>query len=639
MIVFFTILFQFTPAFSQNDAFKIENDYLSIILSAKNGAIQSIYNKKKGLELISQKQELPPWALNLERQSIINDCESFNFNKIPGEADEVLYRLEWIVRGLPIQIKCSVKVEKDKPDIEFYIHIINRTMQKIFSISFPIIRGITELGDKTRDDFLVHPSGGGLLVKNPMSTFNPGNPQDYKTKFANSEYPDGYHGSPMQFIGYFDEDSGGFYFATHDPYSTCKEINFYKDFNENSLYIEFIHKNWDSSRHNASEISLDYPIVIGVLNRGDWYEGAERYRSWVEGKMGNPPPWAKNAWDLNIQDKKARDWLKEDVGLCTFGISSRRNQTRLLRELGKSFDTPIFHITAFDWENNDTSNTDWGNDDLKVCFFNKNNLKVIRRNGDYFALYKNDCFISKKCEEYFNSFGKSGTEIFFEDRNNISEYMCPYDEAWVEFYAARDVFMTSSDGPKSDGIYNDISLCNAAPLVCNNILHTHPQEIGRGMIEAYRNLIFSSKKACMEKNQTRYIPFGTELIIENLVDLIDFYQARGFAEVQGFFEWNGDITGMIEKIPLFTYVYHEMGPVRLDGFLKLSKEFGDIFYYIAAKVIFWGGIPELDFEFSSSELFEGMTGSTYYVTYDYWTNWIEDKSPYKVDPDKVSFLR
>jgi hypothetical protein len=217
--------------------------------------------------------------------------------------------------------------------------------------------------------------------------------------------------------------------------------------------------------------------------------------------------------------------------------------------------------------------------------------------------------------------------------------MCPDDSSWIEFYVKRDVLLTSKDKIKSDAIYNDISICNAAPLSCDNILHEHPSNTGRGIINAYSEMIAKSKQACKKNDSARFIPFGTELITENFIDLVDYYHARGYAGLQGFFEWNGDETGMIKKIPLFSYIYHEIGPLRFDGFLKLSKEFGDIFYFIVARVILWGGIPELNYEFSAPELFEGMTGSTHYVTYDYWTNWIEDKSPYKVDPDKIKFLR
>jgi len=624
--------------FAKEDFYNLESRYLLIKFSEK-GELRRIYNKKKNLELMSKSMELPPWELKLDERPMIKDSESFSFEKIYHKGKDGIYQLEWKVRDLPIRIICRAFVSLENSDINFELRIINGTSNKIISFTFPVIRGISSLSEETEFDFLVHPSGGGLLIKNPMKAFNPENPKEYISKFAFSEYPDGFHGSPMQFIEYFKKDLGGFYFATHDPYSTGKEFNFYKDFDNDNLYLRLVHYNWDLRRDNSSELSLGYPIVFSSLMVGDWYEGAEKYRNWVFGEISSTPPWSTKNSEPENQNNMHHNWIKGDIGLGTFGISSRRDQSSLFRSLKKAFKTNILHVTAFDWENNDTANTDWGYDDIDICHIDNNNLNAIKNGGDYFALYKTDCFISTKCKNYLNVFNSSGTDIFFVDRNNRSEYMCPLDKEWIEFYSSRDILLTSSDNIKSDAIYNDISICNSAPIYCENILHSHPQGVGRGMINAYRSLILESKKRCTSKNPSRYIPFGTELIIENFVDIIDFYHARGYAGVQGFFEWNGDISGMIEKIPLFTYVYHENGPVRFDGFLKLSKEFGEIFYFIAARVILWGGVPELNYEFSSPELLEGISGPTYFVTYDYWTNWIKDKKPYKADPDKVEFLR
>jgi hypothetical protein len=624
--------------YSQDNSLIIENDFLRIQLSNDKGAIQSLFNKVKGIELIKGEVLLPPWELSFQGKKNWGDCESFTFKKLEGSIDTEVYELIWKLKDLPIDINCQVFVKKTNPDVTFKLKVLNQSEYIITSLTFPLLQGISTLSGDGSSDILVHPTGSGLLVRNPIKTFNRNNPREYINKFAHSEYPDGCHGSPMQLIEYYTKDKGGFYFAAYDPLSTLKELNFYKDFDRNELYLSILHKNWDLTQGGSEEFTLDFPIIIGALNNGDWYEGAKRYRDWVFRESNIKPVWSSKKNKNDMEQPKPANWLLNKVGLCTFGISSRRDQSIFIDKLNKNINTDIFHILAFDWENNDTSNTDWGNQDLDVLYVNPKNIASIHKSGDYFALFKNDCFISTKCNDYFQKFDERGTNIFFKDRRNLSEYMCPFEDIWINFYTKRDKFLTCNDKIKCDGIYNDISICNAAPFECKEILHKHQSFIGRGMVDVYRSLVMKSKETCRSENPSRFIPFGTELIVENFVDLIDFYHARGFAEEQGFFEWSGDPTGMIEMIPLFTYVYHENGPVRLDGFLKLSKEFGDIFYYIVARTILWGGIPELNYEFSAPELFDEMTDSTNYVTYDYWTNWIVDKNPYHTDKDKIDFL-
>ena len=59
-------------------------------------------------------------------------------------------------------------------------------------------------------------------------------------------------------------------------------------------------------------------------------------------------------------------------------------------------------------------------------------------------------------------------------------------------------------------------------------------------------------------------------------------------------------------IPLFYYVYHEMGVVRMDGWGKLVLETGDYFFHIVARVYLWGGLYEINHEYSPIEELDGL---------------------------------
>src|SRR5690606_41177170 len=69
------------------------------------------------------------------------------------------------------------------------------------------------------------------------------------------------------------------------------------------------------------------------------------------------------------------------------------------------------------------------------------------------------------------------------------------------------------------------------------------------------------------------------------------------------------ISGEAELIPMFAYVYHEYGAVRLDGWGKLVNEIGELFYYTVARTYLWGGLYELNYEYSPMEAIDGEENS------------------------------
>jgi hypothetical protein len=139
-----------------------------------------------------------------------------------------------------------------------------------------------------------------------------------------------------------------------------------------------------------------------------------------------------------------------------------------------------------------------------------------------------------------------------------------------------------------------------------------------------------------------YVPRGTEMMSELYLDRFDFYQARAGAGpltmLEGDHFRQGEIAGWAEKIPLFDYVYHDYAPVRLDGNLKLASQLGALFFWVAGRVVLWGGLPELNYELSALERLPGMSGATWFETYrpDYDCR---DGTPYSAASDRATFLQ
>ena len=69
---------------------------------------------------------------------------------------------------------------------------------------------------------------------------------------------------------------------------------------------------------------------------------------------------------------------------------------------------------------------------------------------------------------------------------------------------------------------------------------------------------------------------------------------------------------------MFTYVYHEYGALRLDGWGKLAEEIGELYYFTVARTYIWGGLYELNYEYSPMEALDGIenTAEEHYYPFD-----------------------
>ncbi len=615
----------------------IETPALSIEFDTATGAFLQVTNLLTGLDLFSNKGKEPVCSLVLRDGSVINPSGPNGFSVL--SSDDAVGSQVFRFPEVEAEVRIEVSVAKSGA-IALTPTLRSSRGSDIRALVFPILSGMTALGDTSDDDFLAHPSASGLLVRDPLNTLRPEKVDNYQARFVHSEYPDGYYGCPMQFMAFYDETQGGFYFGCHDPAHTIKELNFYRPLGTDYLEMRLVHYVEEQlPGKDGPRESFGYPVVLAATREGDWYEGAELYRAWVTSKGPGAPVWCQNGPKRTQSDRQCARWLQERIGVATFGISCRRDEAAWLKTMQSAMGVPVFHILGFDWETNDNSASDAAWEDVEKMWSNPANVRAIRESGSKFAVFKVDLWLSTVARDFPKlKAGSTGHE--FIDGGKKKVWMCPASADWADFYALRDRTLVSAPDFACNALYNDTSVCCAAPLSCKNSDHGHPVG-GKGayMIENYRELLQRSHEACAAQKGGQRVPIGTEVITENFIDVIDFCQSRAMAGVQGAFEWAGDPTGAIESIPMFDYVYHEYGPVRLDGFGKLGRRFGDIFYLIAARVYLWGAVFELNYEFSATELFDGIKGPSHYLTYDYWTEYVEEKSPERVHKPYLDFLR
>ncbi|MGH2685551.1 MAG: hypothetical protein ACRDJP_08810, partial [Actinomycetota bacterium] len=232
------------------------------------------------------------------------------------------------------------------------------------------------------------------------------------------------------------------------------------------------------------------------------------------------------------------------------------------------------------------------------------------------------------------------------DLGDVWYFLCPVTEPQKALHIWRDKTL-AEDSPVHGTIY-DVSFGNPAQwMFCNRGQHGHTPGWGRWMIHHFNENARLSKDA-MTDAIGRYAAQGTECVIENIIDVVDFFQSRAVAGPQTTFEGRPQTGGPpfelppgqgVEVVPFFEAVYHDHGPVIEDGWGQLSPEFGEIFYWIASRVVTqFGGVFELNYEFGWPEKLPDWDGTppATFIPYDgaYW----EAIEPPALDPAKAAFL-
>jgi hypothetical protein len=584
----------------------LENRLLRLDFDQDTGAIRQAEHKGRSLRLVDRRIEA-------ESGTWVDSFASFDYEQLDEEI-----RFHWIATN-GLEVRAVVRLPAESDTASFTIDIGDLDGVPVDKIEYPIIGGIGSLSD-TVDSYLAHPQGTGFVFRNPATLFT-----DDKPGIRYSPYPEGFSGSSLQSFSYYTEDIGGFDFSTHDATGAMKWLNFWRH-EDGKLRTSFMHQSPDV--RSGRGFAPGYEVRIGALDEGTWYEAADRYKTWAIRQ-----PWTSRGL---IADRP--NWLFDEVGIVTFGINSAHDRSAWLDYFHKIADAPVFHIIGVNWPKH---GGDYhgvhpgGRDDWFPARFNQVNLETIRRNGDYWAPFEFDLLQDPARSE--SAEVRASLVTFQDDRYSFDAYDFPFQCPTVpyvrELHAWRDEkLVTDYD---ADGIYYDISANNVL-MQCRLQDHGHPVGGGKWIVDAYRSLWSETgQRASMAKG--RHVPQGAEMVNEVFLDRLDFYQARAEATPLAPFESNffrdWIINGDCEKIPLFTYVYHEYGPVRMDGWGKLSRETGELWFWVAARVVIWGGLFELNYEFSPLEVLDGVMEdvSQHYAT-------IDDVRR-EIDPARAEFVR
>ena len=579
----FVVISVATSPSSASESVFLENDHLRIEFSKSDGSVTRLLNRKKNLELITKPTAGRPWAMLLGPAVIVSDFTSFEI-KPDEKASHERLSLRWRT-PYDIEVSAEVTLPADSDSVRFESSAINSGEKTILALRYPDIQGIGPLSDDGESDRLLHSTVMGAVFKNPFRLFQHKGTTPQQRGMVVSRYPNGFHGSAMQLMAYYSQSGGGFYFAVEDGQATDKDLNFFKA-TEQSLSCEFAHLNWDA--RPGKSLTPDYPVVIAAMTEGNWYAAADRYREWAIQQK-----WCDRGTRFHRQAKgDAAKWLLEDIGAVGMWWPFRNDIRATVRRTREVFGKPLLHLELW-WQHAES-------------------VAAAREDGDRFGPF------------YFPHLAQSGKathaahkeELIFPPAFSISpdwQVMCAAQEKWRRAFVETAEDMVG-DGPlrhhqiwmdgnktgcNADCLYFDIGPCAGVPTHCYAAGHDHNPGSGRQVTAAHVALICEAqRRASLRKGV--YVPVGTECISEPFVGCFDLYYPRnaGLGLDMELLPYIRQLTwlpdGRMEVVPLFEYVYHEHGPLAVQGIYSsdawTTPASENLNTWAEARSYLWGGL-------------------------------------------------
>lgn len=571
----------------------LEGPGIRLGVSQSTGAVTSLLDKARGREYILRGASLPPFRL-LKEGEPEEAAYQFAFQQEDGGLS-----LNWYAEGATL----TARIRLTDGGIAFRASLRNEQGSCVRAFEYPVLGPLQDYGEKGR---FVHSYATGVLMRDPLHVVT----ENDGLRFA--PYPESFSGASMQLMSYYEEGAGGLYIAANDPDAHQKWLNVFAE--KGSLAVSHI-----AGYENVvpgCEIRMDYDFTVRFISGDGWQEPAEMYREWAKGQ-----PWC--AQGPARGRAKDGDWLRMQAGYCTFGINAGHDRSGWLKRYRKDIGTPGFHVLGPDWTN--TPQTFGSGVPGDLCDwlptrFNPDTLAAIRDNGDYFAPFEFDFLVGmnrSNPETLRPNLQRFPNPPLSHDKYHFS-MLCPCSDFTKDLHRIRDVSVQRESG--ADAMYYDISANNLIK-VCLDGGHGHPPGGGKAIADGYAR-VYADTSLALRAQAGKSIPLGTEMISEIYLQWLDFYQARAWAQPSSTLEtWpfrDQMRSGRMEMIPLFDFVYHEYGAVRMDGWGKLVRETGDLFYHIAAKVYLWGGLYEINHEYSPMEELDGAenSGQEHYFCFD-----------------------
>ncbi|MDR1531281.1 MAG: DUF6259 domain-containing protein [Clostridiales bacterium] len=561
---------------------KLSAGRLALTFCEKSGVVREIRDSLTDTVLAGNASD-NPFLLELNEGEFTSEFASFEINGTDSAA-ALVWRLD---KGVVI----NARVSSEGGMFAFRVNVENNGGSCLCGIEYPLLDGFGKLSER---DAVAHSFATGFMVDDPLDNF-----AEENDGFRHMPYPESFSGASMQFFTYYTEGFG-LYFGANDGCFRTKWLDFYK----HNGGLRASHAYGYEDIGEGKPLNMDWDFLFGATE-GGWYSACEIYRRWALKQVWCRPRLTDG--EETAPRTRRADWL-DSVGAAAFGVTASQDRSKWIERYGRDFG-PVFHITGPDWPNTPQTygrGIPGGYEDWFPTRFNKNNIEAMKRQGDKFAPFEFDFLIA--VEKSDADVIRKNLQKWPKAPKSVDKYtfnmLCPICEYTQNLHITRDVRVAEESG--CDAMYYDISANNILQN-CMSAEHGHPVGAGSRMTAAYREIYRKTREA-MSAARGKYIPLGTEMMNEVFIDVLDFYQARANAQPCSSLEtWPYRQLirrGRARIIPMFQYVYSGFAPLRLDGWGKLTRECGDIVYHTIAKTYLWGGLFEVNSEYSPMEVID-----------------------------------
>lgn len=340
----------------ENSPLVIDNEHYRMELDVSSGDLVSLV--AYGRELIQRgAASRPLFSLRLRHEdgTVLDlnalDAKKFSFNREEGARGRIHLNLNYAdLGGKGLSVVVSIRCDSSDPNSYWSLSVENPTGLLLEHIDFPTVvtpNDLVGIGGNAR---LFWPGMEGVEVEDLSLR------ESFWWKWRPIEHPAmGWLGlypsaCPMQFMAYYTPEAG-LYIASHDPESHPKGI----EYHEHPLGGIFLDYRLFPGPVVEKQYAMPYEMVIGVF-QGDWYDAADRYRTWLETSGMPRPP--------RLEDNPARpDWFEESPIVVTYPVRGTRDlgdmtpneyfpytkALPVLRSLAEQFDSKVLALLMH-WE-------------------------------------------------------------------------------------------------------------------------------------------------------------------------------------------------------------------------------------------------------------------------------------------------
>ena len=255
------------------ESISLENSHLKVRFDAASGGVAGLLNKKTGLEWVQSESGPELFRLILPTGKWRGHHIDSNSQKVKlaVSGKEVRGEYQGLVSPLGrFDIKVRFKASLDGDELRFSFEVHNGAPLCITEFWFPRVRGLRPAARAGESTLLIPDTLQSQFLKNPYDAL-------YPERWSTGGKRTWLYPQILQFAELYD-DNEGLYFACYNNAPRVRALVAERETVCSTgfelAWVQYPHLDQGESIHRC-----EYVIA---LHRGDWHDGARRYREWLE---------------------------------------------------------------------------------------------------------------------------------------------------------------------------------------------------------------------------------------------------------------------------------------------------------------------------------------------------------------------